>query len=346
MTQTNLLCCYFPSTVLFLDDNESFLVNLGLKLNAMTSRILYSDYNKALRKLTTQTAKLGEYIPKIIEHISDNEQELNAEKYQAFNIQFPSIYEEIYNENRFSLISTIFVDYHLIESTGIDFCREIAELPCTKIMLTGEAGYDIAVEAFNEGIIDKFISKDSNNLFEEINHNIDWAQKKYFHKIFDHSALLMKDKNPLLTDQFFNKIFNEVLIRYSIVEYYLLDASGSFLLLDKAANPMILTIKEDKELSEYVKIAKENGVDVEIIRVLQSGAKVPFFFTEQDHRELPSNWQDYLHNANNFIGENNSKYYYAIFPLSALKNHQWFRQPGVYAFNNHLKEKISCVNGD
>lgn len=342
MIQPNLLCCYFPSTAMFLDDNESFLTNLGLRLNAMTPRKLYSDHRKAFNKLEAQTERLEIYIPKMI-HSRD--QDVHVGRYQTVNVQVPQIYEVAYNRNRFSLISTVFIDYNLVGSTGIDFCRKIVEFPCVKIMLTGEAGYDLAVKAFNEGIIDKFILKDSNELFEEINKTIEWAQQVYFHKMFDQSRLLMEGQTSALKNWQFEEIFGEILSKYSIVEYYLLNSSGSFLLLDKAATPMILTIKAERELFEYVKIAQEHGATAEIMHILQSRKKIPFFFTEDDFKKSPEYWLDYLHDANEFMGEN-EKYYYSVFPLSVLKDRRWFDRNNVCSFENYLRDKVLKINED
>ena len=67
---------------------------------------------------------------------------------------------------------------------GLEFCRNIQNLPIRKIMLTGRADTKLAVEAFNQKIIDKFLLKD---VAEEIENTIYDAlieeQKVYFEKL-------------------------------------------------------------------------------------------------------------------------------------------------------------------
>ena len=47
-------------------------------------------------------------------------------------------------------------------------------------MLTGNKDHSMAVQAFNEGIIDHFLVKDSPNLIDQLVHSIDKMQKSYF----------------------------------------------------------------------------------------------------------------------------------------------------------------------
>ena len=80
-----------------------------------------------------------------------------------------SSYEKIYDDNRFAGISTVVLDYNM-STDGLELSKQIRR-NCSYIkiiMLTGEADENLAIEAFNEGLIDKFIRKSSTTFFNEI----------------------------------------------------------------------------------------------------------------------------------------------------------------------------------
>ena len=70
------------------------------------------------------------------------------------------LHEEIYNKDRFNDVSVIIVDYYMDEMNGIEVCETLSKHPAKKILLTGGADKEnIAIDAFNKGIIHRFINK-------------------------------------------------------------------------------------------------------------------------------------------------------------------------------------------
>lgn len=69
-------------------------------------------------------------------------------------------------------IGLLIIDNNMPHITGLEICKHLANAPYKKILLTGETGLVDVIDAFNQGIIDKFISKDKNvsgNLKRTIN---------------------------------------------------------------------------------------------------------------------------------------------------------------------------------
>ena len=66
---------------------------------------------------------------------------------------------------------------------GVEFCSQLKQKSFKKIMLTGKAGESVAVQAFNEGIIDKFIRKDSPNFEKTLTVAIEELQHEYFRNL-------------------------------------------------------------------------------------------------------------------------------------------------------------------
>ncbi len=77
------------------------------------------------------------------------------------NINIEAIRNELFNANRFDEVITLVLDYAMPGMTGLEVFKKLNKLSVRKILLTGEAGLDLALEAFNEGIIYKFILKNT-----------------------------------------------------------------------------------------------------------------------------------------------------------------------------------------
>jgi CheY-like chemotaxis protein len=59
----------------------------------------------------------------------------------------------IYEPSRFNNIAVLVVDYSMPTINGIEFCKQLGDKHVYKILLTAEADSDIAINAFNDGII-------------------------------------------------------------------------------------------------------------------------------------------------------------------------------------------------
>ena len=135
----------------------------------------------------------------------------------------------IYNKTRFERIPLLVVDYEMPSINGIEFCRKLKERKIFKIMLTAEADTDTAIKAFNNGLIDKFILKTSENLYPENTLAVDDLTQRYFRKLTKNIVNAYANSiNDLFDNELYQQLFASVLIQAQAVEYYLIDNSGSF----------------------------------------------------------------------------------------------------------------------
>jgi DNA-binding NarL/FixJ family response regulator len=100
-----------------------------------------------------------------------------------------TLHREIYNSQRFHEISVLVVDFDMPGMTGLELCEELADKPFKKLLLTGKADEKTVIQAFNEGKIQKYIHKDSQNFAEEMNRAVRELQRNYFE---DLSAVVIK----------------------------------------------------------------------------------------------------------------------------------------------------------
>ncbi len=78
---------------------------------------------------------------------------------RIIDLDIPAIHREIYNSKRFLENTVLVIDYAMPVMHGMEVCKELSHLPIKKLMLTGEADDKLAVQAFNQKLINKFIRK-------------------------------------------------------------------------------------------------------------------------------------------------------------------------------------------
>lgn len=307
MEKSQLLCCYFPTTILQLDDDPVFLKNLKLKLKDEYFLLSCQTPKEAKEKLAT-APNFRKYQKELIDHCikKENEENLNVWDFNEL------IHKKIYDPHRFEVISIALVDYSMPIMNGIEFCRGIQNEFCQKIMVTGEADLKTAVMGFNEGVIDKFIIKEMDTMMNEIRRAIPEKQYDFFAEftetVISHT---LDNQRSFFLDEKFSELFKTLYYANAGVEYYLLDGSGSYLFLDKQGRPYWFLVKSKEEIEEFTKIAKEIGAEKSVIKALSTKEKIPFFLTEGDKRANVSQWQRYLHPCHKLQGEHH-EYYYAL----------------------------------
>lgn len=223
--------CFFPTQVLLIDDDMDFISSLENML----------EVKGATYKKFTSPRKALEYINSEANILSvDNGFLEKKESYEfgkeSFYLNFSAIKNIALNANRFGDLSVVIVDYNMPNMNGLEFLQEIRNKDIKKILLTGEANEHTAIEAFNQGIIDKFIRKQDFELLKKVNEGVYLLQKRAFEEMSQKmlTASLSRESNPIFQDiEELERDFAKMLKEHRIYEYYLADSQGAYLLLDK-----------------------------------------------------------------------------------------------------------------
>jgi CheY-like chemotaxis protein len=329
MESEQLACCYFPTTVILVDDDRDFSVEMaaGLDKNIAAYQAFTDPMAacKACTQLLTEQYQLDIELP--------IKQELfSVDDTMGFNIN--SIYQDIYNPNRFKEISVVVLDFSMPKLNGLELCRFLP--PQTKkILLTGESDHNLVLEAFNQRLIHYFISKTDNNLAKKINIALQKMQQEYFKEIMDSFFQIMPinlfSNVFCLTDPEFVAVFKELFAKHKLTEYYILDSKGNFLFLDYSGKTSWLAVANEKTMEDYYQLAIKNNVPEKVLKKIQSREMIPFFFSEDPNFSIQSaDWAAYMHKAKAIKGK--ETYYYAYIPHSDL--YQVNSQ--VYSFRTYL----------
>lgn len=321
---------YFPTTVLFVDDNIGFLSNLSLQLASGLSFQLYNSPIDALAILNDSgrpTTPIGRFFSRY--HHTDD----LPLTHHVIDVNLGKIHREIYNEFRFEQVSVVVVDYDMPSIDGIEFCRGIKNPDIKKILLTGKADEKIAVRAFNEGVIDRFILKQDKDAIETLNQSIVELQQAYFRQtermLTDALAI---GKHAFLRDPLFTARFQEIREHLHIVEFYLCSEPDGILMLNAQGESFLLLVQNENAMFGQYEIAESQGAPQELLDALKRNEVVPYFWqTEGFWTPACSNWHDFVFPSTEFQGLN--WYCYAI-----VNNPPPFRTDLVFFYHDFLDE--------
>jgi CheY-like chemotaxis protein len=329
--QLKQLLFYFPTTVLFVDDDPTFLSNIGFEINDRTS-LLFCEKSREVMPLLEGRPVIKDLAKKIMNYWNNSEDDLPASWRMKKAIQ--ALHEEIYSPDRFSYISTLVIDYSMPGLNGAELCELLKNYPAKKIMLTGAADYNTAVQLFNSGLIDHFIVKDTPDMSKQLNESIHKAQQAYFDLASSMLLQSLPEKSACLDNSSYWKFINNFFSVNNFSEYYLVDGSGSLLFVDYFGNPTWMVMKSGQELEDFYEISIDNQASPEVVRSLKNKEKLPFFFSEEDQRVSVFKWDQYLHDATLLPGFDDL--YYAI-----ITNHKSYvlDQKKILSHRNFLEKE-------
>jgi CheY-like chemotaxis protein len=311
MYKNSIPCLAFPTRVVLLDDEQSFLDSMRLHLGRKMALKTFRHPEKACTFFNEDHSPdifwkrwilQRRPAPCFDDHVRD------------FDIDVRKIREEMYNRDRFYEIAVVVVDYAMPSTSGLEFCRSIEKMPFKRILLTGEADEKIAVKAFNEGLIHRFIRKDDPRYLEQLNEAIVDLEGEYFQDLSE-SVITRLVNNPNflpygLKDPAFVSYFNHMISTYRPAEFYLTGSTASYIFLSFDGTPSWLAVKDESEMISHTEIAEtadEPPSDF-TINALRTRQAVPYFYNEEDG---VGSWDPFIHPAETF--KSDTTQYYAAY---------------------------------
>ncbi len=281
---------YFPTTVLFVDDDQSFLKGLKVKFDGQLLAKLETNPLSAFDIMSGQSLQDEDLIETI------DEDELDQDYACPINIPLPAIIEKAKNADRFDEVSVMVVDYSMPEMTGLALCEKLQNHPVKKIMLTGDSDQSIAIEAFNKGVIDHFVRKDRPDLISHLCGVIQLLQQKYFQ---ERTSFILKAARAIspsfLSSEQFLPEFNRFIAKHDIVEFYLIDRGGSFFARNRRGESFCFLVKDEEEMARLIAIAENADTLPQIFDALKEHKKMVYFLRERDQSRPLSEWAEISH---------------------------------------------------
>ena len=154
-----------PGTVVFLDDDPDYLEMLALVLPRQWHLRLFLRPAECIAHLLRE--------PPFWEADAWNQQQLVAQ-WREGKALIPQIlaYWSRYTE-RYALSRVCVVDFSMPGMDGLQALAELGDWPGSRVLLTGQADEQVAVRAFNRGLIDQFIPKQTQDISRRLIEAVD-----------------------------------------------------------------------------------------------------------------------------------------------------------------------------
>ncbi len=263
----------FPTTTLLVDDNEQYLDSLPLMLDPTLRLRTYDSPRRALAELGSHGIRAvpgGGWLYQWKERQSQT-RELVA-------LDVDSIHRMMYDPERFAEVSVVVVDLTMPEMDGIAFCKALANPNLGKILLTGTADDATAIEAFNAGIIDRFIRKSDPHATEKLEDAIRSLQRRYFERAGALVAeTLALGQIRFLRDKAFQQALRDLIGDFQPVECYLHVNPTGLVLLDDHGHGRFVLVQTDEDIKAHLEIATDLGAPPAVLEALKEGDRLPWF---------------------------------------------------------------------
>lgn len=304
MEFTSLPCIYFPTKVVMVDDNLSFLENIRLTIDDYQNVQIYSNPLLGIKSLSESQSVLSS--ADLISNLDLDE----IDEDNALSINYKKLNEIINSKEE---ISVLVVDYSMPEMNGIEFFNKIKFFPAKKIMLTGEADNQIAVNAFNQGLIDRFIVKSGEKVNETLLQYVNELKIQYFldTKI---NQLISVNNHIKESPEYINLVNNWIKDNH-IRRFYQYDQNGSLIGMDGNNINYCFYLLSTESINAYIEIAGYQGADQNILNQLSERSAMPVFMTEECLKNPANNWSNFMRTINGSFEFNAEAYSFCFFEL-------------------------------
>jgi CheY-like chemotaxis protein len=319
---------YHPTSILVLDDDPLFLESVDFQFSDELSCQTFTRPDAALEHLRSQA---GQH-PDFARYFKDcSEMDLGSDsRYgdRLLRLQLSELRSMVDDRSRHQRVSVAVVDYDMPKMTGVEFCRAIRDLPVKTILLTGKAGLETAIAAFNEGVIDCFLQKQDANVSLALRREITRLQDEYFAEISDPIKCALALQQPcFIADPSFLKLFKEVSEKNKVVEHYVCACPPGVMMRDADGNESFLLISDLDAAKSRCEKAESQSAPPDMLQLLRTGKAQAWFPTQEGfyHPDFEADWVRYIWPAQLLPGSGSWSYSFIRHecPIDeALQSHQ------------------------
>jgi len=324
-----------PSLTVLIDDSDSFLRSLAFQLDPALACKSFHDTRAAIDWLDqhrVDSPRSG------TPHASyDTYPNAHEECNIAFDID--QIHRISFRRQRFLTPSVLVVDYGMPQMNGVQLCEALHHLPCKKILFTGVADEKVAVDAFNRGLIDRYIKKSDDDALDRLETEIVALQRDYFlARSKSLRDMLALHNYAFLSDPAFAVQMRALVHEHRVAEYYVYSNPPGMLMYDHDGHAQLLVVETEASMNSHFEVACDNDAPDSLLAALRERCIVPWF-REGDGMYSKANagsWHKYVAPARLCRGSQN--YYWALFALEAGE----LAQPAL-SFADYLRERASLA---
>lgn len=321
-----------PTQVILVDDSASFIASLEFQMHPMLAVKSFDGSVEALRWIFAAYREHHDEQARFPEGAVLPQNTADGGTHGRPDISH--ICRMVKEPKRFLAPAVVVVDYAMPYIDGLDFCRALEGLPCKKILFTGEADEMVAVDAFNRGLIDRYLKKGDPDALDRLSVEIAALERQFF---VERSAalknLLARSAYSFLSDDTFVRLVYGLIKRHGFVEHYLFPDPSGILFFNAEGKAMLMVVETRVGLNSHLETAQDYGAPEDLQEALRRHRVVPFFWSSGGmYTEKVLNWQQYCLPA--CVCEGREDFFWAMFELPT-----GFLSEPVYAYGEFLKDQ-------
>lgn len=255
-----------PGSILFLDDDTDYLEMLGMVIPAHIQVELLSRPAGFARRMAQEPERWE----------ADAQRQLQMiDRWRNGHPLLPQILRYWSGQpERHRLVQSCVVDYAMPGTDGLAVLNTLLDWPGSRVLLTGQADEQIAVKAFNSGLIDQFVPKQTHDITRHLLSVLrKLAQAPHVRLNTLWRSVLTPEQQSLL--QMPSVVQN--LQRYSQthwVEHVVLGEPFGLLGVDVDGRCEWLQLEPVAGLPALAEVAGSAGLDFETVRAIRAGEQL------------------------------------------------------------------------
>jgi CheY-like chemotaxis protein len=306
-------------SILFLDDDIDYLDMLGMVIPTHLQIELYSRPPTFIDRMRDEPARWEADAGLHLQMI---------ERWRQGHYLLPQMLRYwANNPARYQLAQTCVVDYAMPGTDGLKVLNTLLDWPGSRILLTGQADEQIAIQAFNGGLIDQFIPKQAPDIAGRLLTTLAklaYAPHPRLNTLW-RAVLQPAQQSVLLVPSVARALQQFTQQRW--IEYVVLGEPFGLLGLDAQGQCQWLQLEPANTLDDLAELAGTAGLDFDVVKAVQAGKLLP---AVELHQQLRLRGQ--IRTAPAFAIGDEGLLNAAVFPLEAAD----LPQP-IYAYRNFLE---------
>lgn len=257
----------YPATVVFVDDNDSYLDALRRFFPDISTNLFFTRAQTGLAFIRQHARENSLAFAPASACLSETGLEQVVESSAERDV--------LTREARFAEVAAVVVDYDMPGMSGVEFLSSISHLRCAKVLLTGVADETVAVKAFNAGIVDLYLRKTDADSANRLVHFLRDARQRHCSE----SGWVGSGGNgATYCDARVRKLIDDTVAAEGIVEYYWRPEQNAILMFDRCGDPSVFVAwAENDWISQGEIVADEDG-PVELLQQMAVRDALPVFW--------------------------------------------------------------------
>jgi CheY-like chemotaxis protein len=256
-----------PGNILFLDDDAEYLDMLGMVLPAHWQVELFSRPAAFCRRMVGEPARWEADAATQLQMI---------DRWRQGQPLLPQVLRYwASHPQRHRLAKTCVIDYAMPGTNGLQVLETLIDWPGSRVLLTGQADEQVAVQAFNQGLIDQFVPKQARDITRLLTgalRKLGQAAHPRVNTLW--RATLRPAQQSILQMPSVAQALQAFTEKHW-VEYVVLDQPFGMLGMDADGRCHWLQLEPLAGLNDLAELVGSAGLGLEAVRAVESGKRLP-----------------------------------------------------------------------